>query len=92
MELSEIKHLGELARISLTDEEAAALQKDITGILGYIAEIKNIEVTSKAEVKPELRNVMRRDAITCPPGTYTEKILAAATDTENSAIAVKKIL
>ncbi len=57
-----IKHIANLAMISLTDEEIAKYQKQISDILGYVEklqEVKTEDIGYQSHV--ELKNVMRPD-------------------------------
>ena len=56
----EINELATLARLKLTEEEAGALQKDISNILEYVGKISAFEAGA-GETLPELRNVLRED-------------------------------
>ena len=93
MERKDIEHLAKLARIGITDVEADALAKDITGILTYVGEIKEITAahSGKKEVGP-LHNVMREDGEPHEPGIYTEALLNAAPERHGRYVKVKKII
>lgn len=93
MEKKDIEHLAKLARIALTDDEANALATDITSILGYVNEIRDITGAHVGEkqVGP-LYNVMREDVEDKEPGMYTEALLSAAPERQGQYFKVKKIL
>lgn len=94
MNKEEIAHLAQLARIKMTDEEMNKIAKDFEGILKYVEHVN--EVTGDAgEQKIEsalAQNVMREDEITDQPGDYTDRILAAAPESQDDFVKVKKIL
>lgn len=52
--------MATLARLSLSDEEVAGLQKDISNILEYVGQVSAISIEGDKE-KPLQRNVMRED-------------------------------
>lgn len=58
----EVLKLAELARLKVSDEEAAALQKDISSILDYVGQVSHLEAGAAAE-SPAHRNVLRPDAV-----------------------------
>jgi aspartyl-tRNA(Asn)/glutamyl-tRNA(Gln) amidotransferase subunit C len=93
MKKEDIEHLAGLARIALSDTEKESLAQDITNILGYVSEIKEItaEVTDEKKVG-ELNNVMREDTDPHEPGIYTEELLNAAPERHGQYLKVKKIL
>lgn len=93
MERKDIEHLAKLSRIAVTDEEADALAKDITSILGYVSDIEEITGSKEEEKKVgALFNVMREDANPHEPGIYTEDLLNLAPERDGRYVKVKKIL
>lgn len=71
----EVLKLAELARLKLTEEEIANLQKDISSILDYVGQLSTASIEDGGEkykqtavgvsdsraLRPLLRNVMRAD-------------------------------
>jgi len=94
MTKEEIKHLGTLARIKISEAEAEAFTGEIDDILNYVQTVQEIAATiPDADLElPELRNVWREDVATNAPGAYTETLLKAAPKREGDFLAVKKIL
>ena len=94
MEIKDIQHLAELARIAVTDEEAAALASEFDSILEYVAQVAEISAGAGASVPVvgAVANVFREDVETNEPGAYTEALLAAAPKRHGAYIEVKKIL
>lgn len=93
MKKEDIEHLAGLARIALSDTEKESLAHDITNILGYVSEIKDITAETAEEKKVgELHNVMREDTDPHEPGFYTEDLLKAAPERHGQYVKVKKIL
>lgn len=86
-----IKALAELARLEVSDQELATLEKELPSIIGFVEEIQ--KATTTAEVNaPTLRNVLRDDANPHESGLYTERLLAAAPNREGDRIAVKQVV
>jgi aspartyl-tRNA(Asn)/glutamyl-tRNA(Gln) amidotransferase subunit C len=93
MKSDDIKRLATLARIELTQEEAEVFAKDISSIVGYVSEIKEITGDAPEEkVIGALYNVMREDTNPHEPGLYTEDLLSSAPEREGQYVKVKKIL
>lgn len=93
MEHVDVERLAKLAKLSLTSAELAQYQKEITDILGYVAQINQVagdapELLENASV----RNVLRDDADAMASGTYTDALLAAAPETQDGFVKVQKIL
>ena len=59
----EIQNLAELARLELSEDEVASLQKDMSNILDYIGQLKHFDtgVSTKAPELASVHNVMRED-------------------------------
>lgn len=90
----EVLNLAELARLKLSDEEVAALQKDISSILEYVGQVSKVELAKTKEV-PLVHNVMRADAPrdAADPLTGKEEAVRAAFPTrEGDFNVVRKII
>ncbi|MEI6843497.1 MAG: Asp-tRNA(Asn)/Glu-tRNA(Gln) amidotransferase subunit GatC [bacterium] len=88
---NDIKHLADLSRIEITDDEAKHLTKEVDSILGYVGQIQDIQGDIK-NTSPLLRNVFREDVATNKPNEYTDDLLNNAPQTEGRYFKVKKIL
>ncbi len=93
-EISEetIRHVARLARIELTDDEAAGLVAQFATILAYFDKLNELDT---ANVEPltravELHSVMAEDRPA--PGLSTEEALAAAPERDGSFFKVPKVL
>jgi aspartyl-tRNA(Asn)/glutamyl-tRNA(Gln) amidotransferase subunit C len=88
----EVKNLAKLSRISLTEQEVEGLQKDLTAILEYIDELKQVNVEGLEEVSQVtgLVNVQREDK---PQDVdYHEAIFKNAPEMKDGYYKVKAIL
>jgi aspartyl-tRNA(Asn)/glutamyl-tRNA(Gln) amidotransferase subunit C len=93
MNRDDIQRLAALARIELTDAEAEGFAPEVSSILGYVSDIKEITGDAPEEkVIGALYNVMREDTNPHEPGLYTEDLLAAAPGRDGQFVKVKKIL
>lgn len=90
-EAVDIKGLAKLARLEVSDEELAKLEKEIPDILAFVETIQKAD-TSTISITPELRNVMRADENPHESGMYTEKLLSAAPAREGDKVAVKQVI
>ena len=89
---SELDHVARLARLRLSDEEAALFQKDLSSVLDYAASLDELSTDG---VRPmshvlEIRNVWREDEETRFPDTA--RILNNAPDRQDDYMKVPKIL
>lgn len=97
IEMKEIEKLAQLSRITLTEQEKVAFQKEIGSILAYIQQIQKVSGTPKtaeerAMQKEEVRNVLREDTDAHVTGEYTEALLKNVPKRDGQYVKVKKIL
>jgi aspartyl-tRNA(Asn)/glutamyl-tRNA(Gln) amidotransferase subunit C len=93
MTVEEIKHLGTLSRLSLTDGEAAAFSQEIDAILAYVSTVSAIAGDDALpKVVGPVHNVFRADTVTTEPGSYTEVLLSAAPKRTGQFVEVMKII
>jgi aspartyl-tRNA(Asn)/glutamyl-tRNA(Gln) amidotransferase subunit C len=90
MDISEVQKLAQMARIRLSDEEAAALTGDIDSILDYVSDVQAVAGTDAVEpTVGAVHNVFREDEVTNEPEQYTDTLLKAMPETDGR---FKKIL
>ncbi len=90
---AELEHLAVLSRIKLTEEDKKSLIKEFDSILGYIDQLKKVDVSLNAEGRiGAVKNVMRPDEVQSTSKEDIERLLNEAPDREGDFIAVKKIL
>lgn len=87
----DVRALAKLARLEVSDEEVARLEKELPGILHFVETIQSV-TTSTTPVSPKVRNVMRADENPHPRGAYTETLLSAAPTRNGNRIAVKQVV
>ncbi len=91
--IEEIKHIAELSRLKLSDEEMLKLGSDLGSILDYIKTLKEVDtrkVKETAQVSG-LSDVFREDEV---KNWDREEVLAALSqgELENDQLKVKRIL
>lgn len=89
---TQVKHVAKLARLKLADADVARYATQLTAILGYVAQLKSVDV---AGVEPmahplPLKNVLRDDVVT--PSLTPEQVLANAPAKDGPYFAVPKVL
>ncbi len=87
----EIKHIAQLARLKLTDNELDNLQKDLSAILDYVAKLQQADVAS---ARPAGQIMLSRDALrqdTEIKRNEDERIVAAFPEREGRLLKVKSI-
>lgn len=73
----EVRHVADLARVDLDDEEAATFAAQFADVLDYFAALDEVPTV---EDEPDLVNVMRADEVR--EGLSQEEALANAPETE----------
>ena len=91
--IKELEHLAVLARIKLSEEDKQSLVKEFDSILGYIDQLKKVDVSIDSSGRVgSVKNILRADqAIQISPDDR-EHILDEAPDREGDFVAVKKII
>ena len=92
MDITDIDKLAELARLEIPQAEKEQVLKDLTSIMGYIAQIGEVSVPTDLVPEYDLYNVMREDVVTTDGGQYTDKLIAQMPDHEGGLLKVKQIL
>lgn len=92
METEGVKKLADLARIDITEEDAAELKGDFESILSYVDQIDKVVAKDAGGGIPNHRNVLRADEEMHDKGVHTDDILDQAPETKDGYIKVKKVL
>jgi aspartyl-tRNA(Asn)/glutamyl-tRNA(Gln) amidotransferase subunit C len=92
LSLEEVEHIGELARLGLSNVEKETFRDQLSAILEYadmLSQLDTSGVPPTASALP-LSNVMREDEVT--PSLPTEESLANAPDSEAGQFRVRAVL
>ena len=89
----DVRHLAQLSSLQLSDEEVAALQQDIGGILNYVQQLSelNTEGVEPTYQVTDLENVWREDEVVEDDVTR-QQLLALAPESLNNQVKVPKVL
>lgn len=91
--VKELEHLATLSRIKLTEDDKKSLVKEFDSILGYIDQLKKVDVSIDAESRVgAVKNVARADQAEPVTAEDRERLLKAIPDREGDFVAVKKII
>jgi len=88
----EVKHIAELARIGLTDEEMEKYSQELSGILAWIDQLKEVDISGvePTEHITGVKNVSRQDI--SHPFENREKIINLFPEEKNGYNKVKAVL
>lgn len=91
--VKDLEHLANLARIELREEDKQSLLKEFDSILGYVDQLKKVQVDMDAAGRVgAVKNVTRPDVAVNTSPEDRERLLAEAPHREGDFIAVKKII
>ena len=95
--LEDVKRVAELAHLKLTANETASMQEDLSAILGYVAQLEELDTNSVAPLAEinELavaRNsgVLREDVVR--PSLDRAVVMAEAPETDKVFFKVPKVI
>lgn len=87
----DVRALAGLARLEVSAEEMARLEKEIPAILGFVETIQKVATDAEGNDTSH-RNIMREDANPHESGKYTDDLLAAAPATKENQVVVKQVI
>ena len=90
----EVKRIAELARIKLKNEEVLKFQKELSLILDYIEQLKEVDI-SKIDLKKDLgkaQSVTREDKEIKKSLKQASKLMELAPDKKDNYLKTKQIL
>jgi aspartyl-tRNA(Asn)/glutamyl-tRNA(Gln) amidotransferase subunit C len=94
MEVDEatVRRIARLARIKVTDAEAKALEKELSGILDWVKQLDEVD-TSQAEPMTRVTPMtLRRRADVVTDGDIAETIVANAPERDDGFFLVPKVV
>lgn len=88
----DIKKLGKLSRIKLSDEEAAMYEKEVSSIMGWIEQLSEVDTDGVQQLSSvsQMKLRWREDKVT--DGNQQQAILANAPDADYGCFAVPKVI
>jgi aspartyl-tRNA(Asn)/glutamyl-tRNA(Gln) amidotransferase subunit C len=90
--VTEVQRVAKLARIGLSDEEAARMSAELGQIVGFVEQLQavDIEGVPPTDQVTGLVDVWREDEV--KPGLSREALLANAPEQKDGYIVVKRVL
>lgn len=89
----EVLHVAKLARIAINESEEEKLQEDLSSILDFVEQLKEVNVEN---IKPlfhsiPLKNIMRRDEVALEKDEAAGFIKEAMPDCEGDHLKIKTV-
>lgn len=90
----EIEHIAELARIGLTKKEEKIFSEELSNILEYIEQLKEIDTKNIEPVSQVtgMVNVLREDITNNCDKNIREKIIANFPEEKDGCVKVKQVM
>lgn len=88
----DIKKIGALARLKLTEAEAAAYRKDFSGILRYVDQLRSVRLPLGKAQGPAAATRLRADKVSAWPLDERDGALRQAGKRSDGQLKVKRIL
>ncbi|MCK5044704.1 Asp-tRNA(Asn)/Glu-tRNA(Gln) amidotransferase subunit GatC [Candidatus Parcubacteria bacterium] len=88
----EVKHIAELARLGLNEEEIKTMEKELSSILDYMETLKKVDAEDSAitNYSKLIENTMREDKIKTTENNA--QLMGAVPEMEKGFIKVKTVL
>jgi aspartyl-tRNA(Asn)/glutamyl-tRNA(Gln) amidotransferase subunit C len=87
-----VRRIASLARIRLEDYEVEPLCHELNGILGWIEQLNEVDVTDVAPLTGASNNAMAMRADVVTDGGYPENVLSNAPERIGDFYAVPKVV
>ena len=87
-----VRRVARLARIAVTDEEARRLQGELSGILDWIEQLREVDVEGVEPMTSVVKMAMKKRADVVTEGGDPRRILANAPMTENNFFLVPRVV
>ena len=87
----DVTYVADLARLRLSPEEIATFQKQLADVLGYVGQLKEVDVSHVSLLgETDLKNRLRPDEL--EPSLEVSQALANAPRQENNLFVVPRII
>ncbi len=87
-----VKRIGRLARIRIEASEVGAYQDELNAILGFVAQLEELDVTGVEAMTSVAPMTLRLRADVVTDGGYPEKIVSNAPLSEDDFFMVPKVV
>ncbi len=92
VDLPTVRRIAALARIAVTEEEAEALVPELNGILGWVEQLGEVDVSRVEPMTAVTPNTLRLREDVVTDGGAREKVLANAPDAKGGFFTVPKVI
>jgi len=92
LDAAAVRRIAKLARIRVDEAEVAVLAAELNGVLGYVAELNEVDVSGVEPLSGGAQMAMRLRDDVVTDGEMAEKILRNAPERSGEFFAVPKVV
>jgi aspartyl-tRNA(Asn)/glutamyl-tRNA(Gln) amidotransferase subunit C len=92
VDLATVKRVAHLARIAVSDVEAERMMGELNGILGFVEQLSEVDVTGIEPMTSVTPMVMRKRVDAVTDGSKADDIVANAPLTDKNFFLVPKVV
>lgn len=92
VDLDTVKRVAHLARIAVTEDEAAKMQGELNAILGFVEQLNEVDVDGVEPMTSVVEMAMRKRSDVVTDGDKAEDIVANAPLSEDHFFLVPKVV
>ena len=92
VDLNTVKKVASLARLAVSEAEAEALVPELNGILDWVEQLGEVDVTGVEPMTAVIPNTLRLREDVVTDGNVRDKVLANAPQAEHGFFAVPKVI
>jgi aspartyl-tRNA(Asn)/glutamyl-tRNA(Gln) amidotransferase subunit C len=87
-----VRRIARLARINITDEEAKALEKELSGILDWVKQLDEVDTSKVEPMTRVIPMTLKKRADVVTDGAIADDIVANAPAREDHFFVVPKVV
>ena len=92
VDLTTVKKIASLARLAMSDDDAQALVPELNGILKWVEQLGEVDVTGVEPMTAVIPNTLRLRDDVVTDGDVRDKVLANAPQAEHGFFTVPKVI
>ncbi|OCW56710.1 Asp-tRNA(Asn)/Glu-tRNA(Gln) amidotransferase subunit GatC [Hoeflea olei] len=92
VDLATVKRVAHLARIAVSEEDAARMEGELNAILGFVEQLSEVDVDGVEPMTSVTPMQMRKRTDTVTDGSKTADILANAPESAETFFTVPKVV
>lgn len=92
VDLKTVKRVAHLARIALSEEEAERMMGELNGILGFVEQLSEVDVTGVEPMTSVTPMAMKKRQDMVTDGGKADDIVANAPETDRNFFLVPKVV